>query len=342
MIISMKRGASRAQIDHVRERIIAFGYKVHSIEGEERVVIGAVGIGDTTPAIEQLESTPGVESVTPISQPYKVVSRQMQPLKTVIKVNGCAIGGDNFIVMAGPCSVESEEQILTTARAVKAAGAHILRGGAFKPRSSPYDFQGLEEEGLKLLRKAKQETGLAIISEIMADADVDMLADYVDILQVGARNMQNFALLKRLGVLRKPIMLKRGLSSTLKELLLSAEYIASKGNTQIMLCERGVRTFETYTRNTLDLAAIPALTELSHLPIIVDPSHGTGRRSLIPPMVKAGIAAGADGMMVEVHPNPEMAFSDGAQSLTLESFAAMMTNVKPYLDLWKIDRATRS
>jgi len=342
MIISMKRGASRAQIDHVRERIIAFGYKVHSIEGEERVVIGAVGIGDTTPAIEQLESTPGVESVTPISQPYKVVSRQMQPLKTVIKVNGCAIGGDNFIVMAGPCSVESEEQILTTARAVKAAGAHILRGGAFKPRSSPYDFQGLEEEGLKLLRKAKQETGLAIISEIMADADVDMLADYVDILQVGARNMQNFALLKRLGVLRKPIMLKRGLSSTLKELLLSAEYIASKGNTQIMLCERGVRTFETYTRNTLDLAAIPALTELSHLPIIVDPSHGTGRRSLIPPMVKAGIAAGADGMMVEVHPNPEMAFSDGAQSLTLESFAAMMTNVKPYLDLWKVDRATRS
>ena len=342
MIISMKRGASRAQIDHVRERIIAFGYKVHSIEGEERVVIGAVGIGDTTPAIEQLESTPGVESVTPISQPYKVVSRQMQPLKTVIKVNGCAIGGDNFIVIAGPCSVESEEQILTTARAVKAAGAHILRGGAFKPRTSPYDFQGLEEEGLKLLRKAKQETGLAIISEVMADADVDLLDEYVDVIQVGARNMQNFALLKRLGALRKPIMLKRGLSSTLKELLLSAEYIASKGNTQIMLCERGVRTFETYTRNTLDLAAIPALGELSHLPIIVDPSHGTGRRSLIPPMVKAGIAAGADGMMVEVHPNPEMAFSDGAQSLTLESFAAMMTNVKPYLDLWKIDRATRS
>ena len=341
MIISMKRGASRAQIDHVRERIIAFGYKVHSIEGEERVVIGAVGIGDTTPAIEQLESTPGVESVTPISQPYKVVSRQMQPLKTVIKVNGCAIGGDNFIVIAGPCSVESEEQILTTARAVKAAGAHILRGGAFKPRTSPYDFQGLEEEGLKLLRKAKQETGLAIISEVMADADVDLLDEYVDVIQVGARNMQNFALLKRLGALRKPIMLKRGLSSTLKELLLSAEYIASKGNTQIMLCERGVRTFETYTRNTLDLAAIPALGELSHLPIIVDPSHGTGRRSLIPPMVKAGIAAGADGMMVEVHPNPEMAFSDGAQSLTLESFAAMMTNVKPYLDLWKIDRATR-
>jgi 3-deoxy-7-phosphoheptulonate synthase len=338
MIISMKRGASRAQIDHVRDRIIAFGYKVHSIEGEERVVIGAVGVGDTTPAIEQLESTPGVESVTPISQPYKVVSRQMQPAKTVIRVNGFSIGGDNFMVMAGPCSVESEEQILTTARAVKAAGAQILRGGAFKPRTSPYDFQGLEEEGLKLLRKAKQETGLATISEVMADSDVDLLNEYVDILQVGARNMQNFALLKRLGLLHKPIMLKRGLSSTLKELLLSAEYIASKGNTQIILCERGVRTFETYTRNTLDLAAVPALSELSHLPIVVDPSHGTGRRSLIPPMVRAAVAAGADGLMVEVHPNPEMAFSDGAQSLTIEAFSGMMKGLQPYLDLWKAER----
>jgi 3-deoxy-7-phosphoheptulonate synthase len=338
MIVSMKRGASREQIDHVRERIIAFGYKVHSIEGEERVVIGAVGIGDTTPAIEQLESTPGVESVTPISQPFKVVSRQMHPSKTVIHVNGFSIGGATFTVIAGPCSVESEEQILTTARAVKAAGAQILRGGAFKPRTSPYDFQGLEEEGLKLLRKAKQETGLAIISEVMADSDVDLLNEYVDIVQVGARNMQNFALLKRLGLLRKPIMLKRGLSSTLKELLLSAEYIASKGNTQIILCERGVRTFETYTRNTLDLAAVPALSELSHLPIVVDPSHGTGRRSLIPPMVRAAVAVGADGMMVEVHPNPEMAFSDGAQSLTIEAFSAMMKGLQPYLDLWKAER----
>jgi 3-deoxy-7-phosphoheptulonate synthase len=338
MIISMKLGATREQIDHVRDRILAFGYKVHSIEGEERVVIGAVGTGDTTPAIEQLESTPGVERVVPISQPYKVVSRQMQKHKTIIKVNGLTIGGDQFIVMAGPCSVESEEQILTTAHAVKAAGAQILRGGAFKPRSSPYDFQGLEEAGLKLLRKAKQETGLAIISEVMADADVDLLAEYTDILQVGARNMQNFALLKRLGTLRKPIMLKRGLSSTLKELLLSAEYIASKGNTQIILCERGIRTFETHTRNTLDLAAVPALGELTHLPIIVDPSHGTGRRSLIPPMARAGVAAGADGLMVEVHPNPEMAFSDGAQSLTLETFAMLMTSLKPYVDLWKAER----
>ena len=339
MIISMKLGATREQIDHVRDHILAFGYKVHSIEGEERVVIGAVGTGDTTAAIEQLESTPGVERVVPISQPYKVVSRQMQQAKTVIKVNGLTIGGDEFIVMAGPCSVESEEQILTTARAVKAAGAQILRGGAFKPRSSPYDFQGLEEDGLKLLQKAKRETGLAIISEVMADADVGLLADYTDILQVGARNMQNFALLKRLGTLHKPIMLKRGLSSTLKELLLSAEYIASKGNTQIILCERGIRTFETHTRNTLDLAAVPALSELTHLPIIVDPSHGTGRRSLIPPMSRAAVASGADGLMVEVHPNPEMAFSDGAQSLTLETFEGLMKSLRPYVDLWKAERA---
>jgi 3-deoxy-7-phosphoheptulonate synthase len=221
---------------------------------------------------------------------------------------------------------------------VKAAGAQILRGGAFKPRTSPYDFQGLEEEGLKLLRKAKQATGLAIISEVMTDSDADLLAEYADIIQVGARNMQNFALLKRLGGLRKPVMLKRGLSSTLKELLLSAEYIVSKGNTQVMLCERGVRTFETYTRNTLDLSAVPALSELSHLPIIVDPSHGTGRRSLVVPMARAAVAAGADGLMVEVHPNPERAFSDGAQSLTPENFEDLMKGIRPYVELWKAER----
>jgi 3-deoxy-7-phosphoheptulonate synthase len=339
MIISMKPGASREQIDHVFDRIRAFGYKVHSIQGEERVVIGAVGIGDVTAAVEQLESTPGVERVVPISQPFKVVSRQMQSAKTVIQVNGCAIGGGDFAVMAGPCSVEGEEQILSTARRVKAAGAHILRGGAFKPRTSPYDFQGLEREGLKLLRKAKEVTGLATISEVMTDSDVDLVAEYVDIIQVGARNMQNFALLKRLGSLRQPVMLKRGLSSTLKELLLSAEYIASKGNTQVLLCERGVRTFETYTRNTLDLAAVPALSELTHLPIIVDPSHGTGKRSLIPAMTRAAVAAGADGLMIEVHPCPEMAFSDGAQSLTCEEFDEVMARLRPYVDLWRAERA---
>jgi 3-deoxy-7-phosphoheptulonate synthase len=338
MIISMKRGAPRDQIDHVCERIRGFGYKVHSIEGEERVVIGAVGVGDTTSAIEQLESTPGVETVVPISQPFKTVSRQMQPHKTVIKVNGCMIGGADFVVMAGPCSVESEEQILATAQAVKAAGAHILRGGAFKPRTSPYDFQGLEEKGLQLLRKAKEQTGLAIITEVMTDSDLDLVLKYTDIVQVGARNMQNFALLKRLGTVKTPVMLKRGLSSTLKELLLSAEYIVSKGNTQVMLCERGVRTFETYTRNTLDLSAVPALAELTHLPVIVDPSHGTGRRSLIAAMARAAVAAGADGLMVEVHPCPERAFSDGAQSLTLESFRQMMDGLQPYAELWKRER----
>ncbi len=341
MIISMKPGATSEQIEHVCERIRSFGYKVHSIQGEERVVIGAVGVGDVTTAVEQLESAPGVDRVVPISQPFKVVSREMQAHRTVIRVNGCAIGGGDFAVMAGPCSVESEEQILATAQAVKAAGAHILRGGAFKPRTSPYDFQGLEEEGLKLLRKAKQATGLAIITEVMTDSDVELVGEYADVIQVGARNMQNYALLKRLGTLSKPVMLKRGFSSTLKELLLSAEYMVTKGNTQVILCERGVRTFETYTRNTLDLAAVPALAELTHLPIIVDPSHGTGKRSLIPSMARAAVAAGADGIMVEVHPCPERAFSDGAQSLTLEGFAEMMRGLGPYLELWKGERDSR-
>jgi len=339
MIISMRPGASREEIDHVCERIEQFGYKVHSIKGDERVVIGAVGRGDLTRVIEQLEATPGVERVVPISQPFKFVSREFQQEKSMIRVNGCKIGGPDFAVMAGPCSVESEEQILTTARAVKAAGAHILRGGAFKPRTSPYDFQGLERDGLELLLLAKRETGLAIITEVMSDSDVDLIAEYADIIQVGARNMQNFALLKALGRLQKPVMLKRGLSSTLKELLLSAEYVLSKGNPNIILCERGVRTFETYTRNTLDLAAVPALQELSHLPVIVDPSHGTGKRSLIPAMTRAAVACGADGIIVEAHPCPEKAFSDGSQSLTLETFAQMMETLRPYVELWKQERA---
>ncbi len=339
MIISMKSGATREEIDHVCERIRGFGYKVHSIKGDERVVIGAVGVGDLTKAIEQLEATAGVERVVPISQPFKLVSREFQPEKTIVRVNGNLIGGDRFTIMAGPCSVESEEQIMTVARAVQAAGATILRGGAFKPRTSPYDFQGLEREGLELLAQAKRATGLSIITEVMSDADVDLIADYADIVQIGARNMQNFALLKSVGRLRKPVMLKRGLSSTLKELLLSAEYILSKGNHDVILCERGVRTFETYTRNTLDLAAVPALAELSHLPVIVDPSHGTGRRSLIPAMARAAVAAGADGLMIEVHPRPEQAFSDGPQSLTLEQFENIMSALQPYLELWKKERA---
>ena len=339
MIISMRRGAPREEIDHVCERIRQFGYKVHSIKGKERVVIGAVGSGDLTRAIEQLEATSGVERVVPISQPFKLVSREFQREKTTIHINGLEVGGGDFTLMAGPCSVESEEQLLSTARAVRQAGARILRGGAFKPRTSPYDFQGMEREGLELLRNAKKATGLAIITEVMTDSDVDLVVEYADILQVGARNMQNSALLKALGQTQKPVMLKRGLSATLKELLLSAEYIVSKGNAKVILCERGVRTFETYTRNTLDLSAVPALQELSHLPVIVDPSHGTGKRSLIAPMARAAVACGADGLMLEVHPRPEDAFSDGPQSLTLEMFQQLMAGLEPYLDLWRTERA---
>jgi len=240
--------------------------------------------------------------------------------------------------MAGPCSVESEKQIIQTAEAVRAAGAQFLRGGAFKPRTSPYDFQGMEEEGLKLLRKAKEETGLGIITEVMSDRDVDLVAEYADILQIGARNMQNFALLKTLGKAGRPVMLKRGLSSNIKELLMSAEYVVAHGNPQVILCERGIRTFETATRNTCDIVAVPVLNELSHLPVILDPSHATGKRSLVPALCRAGVAIGADGLIVECHPQPEKAISDGAQSLTLEQFAAMMRSLDPYVELWKESR----
>jgi len=341
MIISMQVGASQKEIDHVCELLQDLGFKPHPIYGVERVVIGAVGkLEHKERAMESVESAAGVESVVAVSHPFKFVSKEFRPEKTVIKVNGWGIGGPEFIVIAGPCSVESEQQILETAEAVQRAGAHILRGGAFKPRTSPYDFQGLEEEGLKLLRKAKELTGLAICTEVMSVTDVDLVAEYADILQVGARNMQNFNLLKRLGKIQKPVMLKRGLSSTIKEFLLSAEYIFSSGNPNVFLCERGIRTFETYTRNTLDLSAVPALEELTHLPIIVDPSHGTGKRSLIPAMARASVAVGADGLMLEVHPNPEKAFSDGPQSLRLPDFARLMRELQPYTELWKQSRAT--
>jgi 3-deoxy-7-phosphoheptulonate synthase len=250
-------------------------------------------------------------------------------------VNGCEIGGDEFIVMAGPCSVESEKQIMQAAEGVARAGAKLLRGGAFKPRTSPYDFQGLEEEGLKLLAKAKRATGLGIITEVMSDRDVDLVAEYADILQIGARNMQNFALLKTLGRCGRPVLLKRGMSSTIKELLMSAEYIVAHGNPNVLLCERGIRTFETATRNTFDISAVPVLNELTHLPVILDPSHAAGKRSLVPALARAAVAIGADGLIVEVHPNPEKAVSDGAQSLTLGDFRSMMRQLRPYLDLWK-------
>lgn len=339
MIISMRPHALREEIDAVCERIRYFGYKVHSIEGEERVVIGAVGQGDVTACLESLEAMPGVEKAVRISAPYKFVSKEFHGTHSRIKVNGVTIGGDDFVVTAGPCSVESEKQIMETAEAVAEAGASMLRGGAFKPRTSPYDFQGLELEGLKLLRKAKQATGLDIVTEVMSDRDVDLIAEYADVLQVGARNMQNFALLKTLGKCGRSVLLKRGLSSTVKELLMSAEYIVAHGNPNVILCERGIRTFETVTRNTCDIAAVAALNELTHLPVMLDPSHATGKRSLVPALSRAAVAIGADGLLVEVHPCPEKAVSDGAQSLTLDGFRTMMQELKPYIKLWKQSRA---
>jgi len=338
----MRQNATKEEIDHVCERIREFGYKVHSIDGEQRVVIGVVGTGDVTACLESLEATPGVERAVRISAPYKFVSREFKKEHSAIRVNGLELGGDEFIVMAGPCSVESEKQIMETAEGVAAAGARILRGGAFKPRTSPYDFQGLELEGLKLLRKAKQATGLGIITEIMSDRDVELVAEYTDCMQVGARNMQNFALLKSLGSCGKPVLLKRGLSSTIKELLMSAEYVVAHGNPDVILCERGIRTFETATRNTFDISAVPVLNELTHLPIVLDPSHAAGKRSLVPPLARAGVAIGADGIIVEVHPCPEKAVSDGAQSLTLDGFRQMMRELKPYIALWQEARSRQA
>ncbi len=338
MIISMRKHATKEEIEHVCERIREFGFKVHSIVGEERVVIGAVGIGDVTPYLGMLEATPGVESPVRISAPYKFVSKEFRAERTRIRVDGAEVGGGEFIVMAGPCSVESEKQIMDTAEAVATAGAKILRGGAFKPRTSPYDFQGLELTGLQLLAKARSATGLSVVTEVMSEHDVELVAEYADIMQVGARNMQNYALLKALGKCPKPVLLKRGMSSTIKELLMSAEYITAHGNPNVMLCERGIRTFETTTRNTCDITAVSVLNELTHLPVILDPSHATGKRSIVPSLARAAVAIGADGLLVEVHPCPEKAFSDGAQSLTLDMFRAMMKDLKPYIALWKQSR----
>lgn len=342
MIISMRLHATREEIDEVRAQVARFGYKVHSIEGEERVVIGVVGVGDVTACLESVEAMPQVESVTRISAPYKFVSREFRKERTRIRVGDTEIGGDTFVVMAGPCSVESEQQIMRAAEGVAKAGAKLLRGGAFKPRTSPYDFQGMEEEGLKLLRKAREVTGLGIVTEVMSDRDVDLIAEYADVMQVGARNMQNFMLLKALGKCGRPVLLKRGLSSTVKELLMSAEYIVAHGNPEVMLCERGIRTFETVTRNTCDIAAIPALNELTHLPVILDPSHATGKRSLVPALARAGVAIGADGLIIEVHPAPEKAVSDGAQSLDIAQFTQLMEDLQPYTELWERSRTLKT
>lgn len=327
MIVVLKPGLSQDEIHKVVERIESFGLRAHLSEGKERTIIGAIG-DERLLADQTLESFPGVEKVLPILKPYKLVSREFQRANTVIDVNGHKIGANRIHVMAGPCSVESRDQVLESAVPVKEAGATFLRGGAFKPRTSPYSFQGLGEEGLDYLAHAREVTGLPIITEVLDPRDLDVVYRYTDILQIGARNMQNFKLLTEVGKLSKPVMLKRGMSATVQEFLLSAEYIASEGNRKIILCERGIRTFETETRNTLDLSAVPVLKQLSHLPVFVDPSHGTGRWDLVAPMALAGVAAGADGLLIEVHSHPEVALSDGPQSLKPDKFAALMKDLK--------------
>jgi len=311
MIVNMSSSATPEEINHIAERIRECGYQAHIIQGAERTVIGAVGSNGRRAEIEALSAAPGVADVIQITHPFKLVSRQLKPQGTVVSVRGVRIGTGYLTVIAGPCSVESSEQLFETARSVKAAGANMLRGGAYKPRTSPYDFQGLGVEALRLLREASDETGLPVVTEVMSEADVEIVADHADMLQVGARNMQNFSLLRKLATIARPILLKRGPSATIKEWLLAAEYLLAGGNPNVVLCERGIKTFETSTRNTLDLAAVALAKELTHLPVLADPSHGTGLRSLVPPMSMAAAAAGADGLIIEVHPCPERGLSDG-------------------------------
>ena len=328
MLVVMKRGSGEQELEGVMQKITQSGLTGHVSKGVERTVIGVVG--QTYPELrDTLELLPGVEEVIPISKPYKLSSREFKPEDTTIKVGDAVIGGDELVIIAGPCAVETEKQVLDTARAVKAAGANILRGGAFKPSTSPYQFRGLGKQGLEILALARAETGLPFITEVLAPQEVELVARYADILQIGARNMQNFILLDEVGKAKKPVMLKRGMSATIQEWLLSAEYILSQGNRQLLLCERGIRTFETYTRNTMDISAIPIIKKLSHLPVIGDPSHGTGKWYLVAPLALAAVAAGADGLMIEVHPNPDQALKDGAQSLTFENFEQLMQKIAP-------------
>jgi 3-deoxy-7-phosphoheptulonate synthase len=327
MLVVMKPNATQAEVDAVVEKIRSLGLSPHAIPGAQRTAIGITGNkGGLDPAL--FEGLPGVREAIRVSQPFKLVSREVKEEDTVVDVSGVEVGGKRLVVMAGPCSVESREQILESARAVKAAGATMLRGGAYKPRTSPYEFQGLAEDGLKLLALAREETGLRIVTEAMDVETLPMVAEYADMVQIGARNMQNFSLLKQLGRLGKPVLLKRGPSATIREWLMAAEYVVAHGNGSVALCERGIRTFETATRNTLDLNAVPVMKSLTHLPVIVDPSHGIGLRAHVPAMARAAVAAGADGLIVEVHPCPEKALSDGQQSLTAEEFAGLMAQVR--------------
>jgi len=327
MIVVMQKGASQEQVDYMVERVEALGLKSHVIVGTERTVIAAIG-EKREQMKESLESGPGVAEVLPILAPYKVASREVKPEPTEVIAGSLRVGAGSLGVIAGPCSVESEEQLIATAKAVKAAGATALRGGAFKPRTSPYSFQGMKEEGLKLLALAREETGLAIVTEVMACEDVDLVGKYADVLQVGARNMQNYRLLEAVGKSPRAILLKRGASATMEELLLAAEYILNEGNPNVMLCERGIRTFESHTRFTLPVATVPYLQAKTHLPVVIDPSHGTGHTYLVPAVAAAGIAAGADGIIVEVHPNPERAMSDGYQSMNFKQFEEMMVKCR--------------
>jgi len=327
MIIVMRHGATSRQIANVSAQIEQLGHQVHLSAGEERTIIGVIGNGRPLER-GQIELWDGVDKVVPILHPFKLASRDMKPEDTIISLNGIRIGGEHVVVMAGPCAVESREQLLGAAHAVKAAGATILRGGAYKPRSSPYSFQGLGPEGLQILAEAREETGLLVATEVVSPEQVPLVGTYADILQIGARNMQNYALLQTVGRAHKPVLLKRGMMSTIEELLMSAEYILSQGNERVMLCERGIRTFETYTRNTLDINAVPLLKQLTHLPVIVDPSHGTGKWELVAAVSRAAIAAGADGLLVEVHEHPEQALSDGAQSLKPDRFVELMAELR--------------
>ncbi len=328
MIVIMKADATNAQISSVTARIEQIGCQPHISRGQDRTIIGIIGNGRPMDQ-HTIERMAGVERTVPIMRPFKLASRDFHPQDTVVKVNDILVGGPQFIVMAGPCAVENDGQLLEIAIAVKKAGACILRGGAFKPRTSPYSFQGLGEAGLRLLAAAREETGLSIVSEVMEPQMVPLVAAYADILQIGARNMQNYALLHAVGEAQRPVLLKRGMMSTIEELLMAAEYVLSHGNDRIILCERGIRTFEPYTRNTLDISAVPLLKQLTHLPVVVDPSHGTGKWELVAPVSRAAVAAGADGLLIEVHPHPEQAVSDGAQSLKLARFASLMQSLRP-------------
>ena len=332
MLVVMRDHASQESIDHVVEILHEHGAEAHLSQGEVKTIIGVIGEREIIYTLD-LEGLPGVEEVVRVLKPYKLVTRDFQPEDTVIRIGRSTVGGGAFAVMAGPCSIESEEQMMEVAAATAAAGATMLRGGAFKPRTSPYVFQGMGLEGLKLLRAAGDSVKLPVVTEVLDVRDAETVAEWADVLQVGARNMQNFMMLEELGKMRKPVLLKRGMASTVEETLSAAEYLLKGGNREIMICERGIRTFETFTRNTLDLAAVAAFKMLTHLPVIADPSHATGRRDLVAPMARASITAGADGVMVEVHPNPERAKCDGPQSLTPEGFAEMMTRVQPLLAL---------